>query len=294
VVVRALGLDGAGKESAFTVRRVTASTSTEAEDPRVGATAGGAQGNAPSLPDRLSPESTDREELLTVVSHELRTPVTVIAGYNRLLLSEKVGPLNDQQRRFLEESQKSCRVLNNFIGNLLERAREAVGDGLLDTRDDPLAPVIETVIGLFKPLLQEQRLQVSLDLAPDTPRACHDPRRIEQVLTNLLGNAVKFASPGGSISIETRGIELDGQSFVEVAVIDDGPGIAVEDCERIFEPYVRAGESSGAGGLGLGLAICKRLIEAHGGRIEVSERPGGGSRFAFTLPAAGPHTPGNS
>ena len=85
-----------------------------------------------------------------------------------------------------------------------------------------------------------------------------------------------------------------GRHFVEVVVSDDGPGIAAQDRERIFEPYVRAGDGSRAGGLGLGLAICKRIVEAHGGTILLTDAPGGGSRFSFTLPAAAPATDGES
>ena len=119
--------------------------------------------------------------------------------------------------------------------------------------------------------------------------------RVEQVLTNLIGNALKHGRAGGVIRVSSRAIEAVAavdRRFVEVVVSDDGPGIAEQDRERIFEPYVRAGDGSRAGGLGLGLAICKRIVEAHGGTILMTDAPGGGSRFSFTLPAAASATDG--
>jgi signal transduction histidine kinase len=241
-----------------------------------------------ALRERLRRESADREQLLTVVSHELRTPVTVILGYNRLLLSERVGALNEEQRRFLHESTKSCQRLSAFIGNLLEAARDVSGDGALEVCEISLRATIEGVATYLKPLLEEHRLAIEIALDERDPRARFDPLRVEQVLTNLIGNAIKYAKPGGTIELSTRAMAIGDRAFVELGVADDGPGVPLADRERIFEPYVRAGEASRAGGLGLGLAICKRIVEAHGGTIRAEERSGGGSRFVFTLPAADP------
>jgi len=245
-----------------------------------------------SLRERLRRERAEREEMLTVVSHELRTPVTIISGYNRLLLSEEVGPLTEEQRRFVEESMKGCRRLNAFIDHLLEASRERAGDEVLEISQGSLGELVEGVTGLLQPLLEEQDLRVDLDLTSDADRARFDRVRVEQVLTNLVGNAIKYAPPGGSIEIATRRLpppdsgERPARAFVEVSVSDSGPGVREEDRRRIFDAYVQAGDQSRAGGLGLGLAVCKRLVEAHGGSIAVTDRPGGGARFAFTLPAA--------
>jgi signal transduction histidine kinase len=250
-----------------------------------------------ALRERHRREASEREQILNVVSHELRTPVTVIAGYARLLLTEKVGPLNEEQRRFLSESAKSCQRLSSFIGNLLEAAREISADSVLEVCETSLAPTIEGVVTFLKPLLEEHQLEIRLALHPDGPRARFDPLRIEQVLTNLLGNAIKYARAGGMIEILTREVRMGSgpseRPGVEVSVADDGPGVSAEDRQRIFEPYVRAGEASRAGGLGLGLAICKRIVEAHGGEIRVTDRAEGqGACFSFTLPAA-ESAPGN-
>lgn len=236
------------------------------------------------LRERHRSEAAERERLLTFVSHELRTPVTVIAGYNRLLLTGKVGELNDEQQRFLRESTKSCQRLSTFIGNLLEAARDIAADGALEVCEISLARTIAGVVTNLKPLLEEHRLEIRLDLDPHDPHARFDPLRIEQVLTNLIGNAIKYASTGSTIEISTRCAQQGSRDVVEVCVADRGPGVAAGDRERIFEPYVRVGEASAAGGLGLGLAICRRIVDAHGGTIRVEPREGGGSRFVFTLP----------
>ena len=238
-----------------------------------------------SLRERLRHERTDREHLLQVVSHELRTPITFINGYNRLLLSEEVGPLTSEQRRFLEESTKGCHRLSAFVGNLLEASREAQGGEILEIGTGPIEPVLEGVAGLFEQMMAEH--EVRLRVEGETGLAARfDRLRVEQVLTNLLTNALKYTESGCTIELSARALPVanGGSAFIEVAVADDGPGVDPEDRDRIFEPYVQAGEESGAGGLGLGLAICRRLVEAHGGRIAVGERPGGGARFAFTLP----------
>jgi len=235
--------------------------------------------------ERARRESEEREDLLTVVAHELRTPTTVISGYNKLLLSEQVGPLSEEQRRFLRESTKSCQRLNAFIGNLLEVSRQAVGDAPLEVCEGPLAPTLEGVAAFLKPLLEERGLSIRIALDPRAAVARFDAVRLERVLTNLVSNAIQYAPPGSVIGVSTHPVERDGLPFVEVAVVDEGTGVLPEDRERIFLPYVRAGASRKAGGLGLGLAICKRLVEAHGGRIRVEPGPQGGSRFALTLPA---------
>ena len=242
--------------------------------------------------EQLRRERAEREELLTVVSHELRTPVTVIGGYNRLLLGGEVGPLTDEQRRFLEESNRSCARLDAFIGNLLAASNAAKGDEILELGHAPLAPVLEGVATMFRPLLEENGLTFSLALDPEAATARFDRLRLEQVLTNLVGNAVKFTPSGGRIELGTRAFETPDadrvRRWVEISVVDDGVGIDDEDRERVFEPYVQAGEARGAGGLGLGLAICRRLVEAHGGCIMLEPSESGGCCFRFSLPAETP------
>jgi signal transduction histidine kinase len=154
----------------------------------------------------------------------------------------------------------------------------------------PLSPVLHGIAAMFRPLLEERDLRLSVELADDAAEARFDPLRLEQVLSNLVGNAVKFTPAGGSIEITARAIITPDaewvRRWVEISVSDDGPGIAAQDRQRVFDPYVQLGQ--GNRGLGLGLAICRRLVEAHGGEIALAERLGGGCRFSFTLPGEAP------
>ncbi|MEN8182789.1 MAG: PAS domain-containing sensor histidine kinase [Myxococcota bacterium] len=241
-----------------------------------------------ALEERLRQEVSDREDMVGLMSHELRTPVTVISGYSKLLLSEEVGGLNDVQRSFMEATARSCKRLSDLIGTLLEAAAQATGEIALELQDAALAPTIQDVVGMIKPLLEQKRVRLELEVQPDAARARFDASRVEQVLTNLLGNAIRYAPPLSIIRIATRRLATEGslEDQVEVSISDEGPGVPAVDRERIFEPYVRAGELQ-AGGLGLGLAICRRLVDAHGGVVGLREAPSGGACFAFTLPLVG-------
>jgi two-component system sensor histidine kinase KdpD len=136
----------------------------------------------------------------------------------------------------------------------------------------------------MRPLFEARSSRISLD-APAECRARFDAMRIEQVLTNLLDNALKYATPDASVEVSARGVEVEGRPMLEVIVADDGPGIVPEERERVFQAYVR-GRGSCPSGLGLGLALCRRIVEGHGGSLSLGERPGGGCRFAFSLPQA--------
>ncbi len=288
VVCRPAG--GQGGDALLVVDDVTHERSLESELLVTGQALQKANAEAAALRERLRSEHGEREEFLTVVSHELRTPVTVIAGYNRLLLSGQVGPLTGEQEHFLEESAKACERLHAFLDSLIEVARATSGAEILEIGRSALRPVIESVVRLLQPLLEEGGLRVELDVPPDAAWARFDQLRVERILANLVGNAVKFGPRQSALRIATRfrpGVPTPGgppRDFIEVSVSDTGPGVAARDRERIFQPYARG--SGRSDGLGLGLAISKRLVEAHGGSIWVEDAPGGGSRFAFTLPAS--------
>ena len=290
-VRRICGGEDGGADEVWLLTDVTRQRLLESELLRAGRDLHAANREIASLRERVRRELADREELLTVVSHELRTPVTVILGYARLLLSERVGALNAEQKRFLGETQKSCRRLDAFIGELLEAARSLAGSAVLEVSELPVGAAIESVASALVPLLDERKL--SLEVAPETAelRARFDPARVEQVLTNLIGNAIKFAPSGSAIEVGAHRVREAGGDFVEVFVADAGPGVDQADRERIFEPWVRAGEGCRRGGVGLGLAIARRIVDAHGGSLGVAPRAGGGSVFRFTLPAAAPAGP---
>jgi signal transduction histidine kinase len=186
----------------------------------------------------------------------------------------------------LKESSKSCERLDDFISNLLKSSRAGSGETHFDLRRTSLQQTVDDVVKFLRPLLEQHELQVEVSLDSNALFALVDASPIEQVLTNLLGNAIKYTKPGSAVLVESRPLRRAGSDFVEVSVLDEGPGIAVEDQQRIFDPYVRATDERRASGLGLGLAICRRIVEAHRGGIAVTNREAGGSRFSFTLPAA--------
>ncbi|OGP82184.1 MAG: hypothetical protein A2Y95_05465 [Deltaproteobacteria bacterium RBG_13_65_10] len=236
-----------------------------------------------------------RTDFLNMVTHELRTSMTVISGYNRLLLNEDVGPLNERQRMFLEESRKSCDRLSVFITNLLGISTMDAGRMVLDLGENRVADSIENVITHLKPLIDERELTVRGRVDPDVGTFSFDKDKIEQVLINLVGNAIKFTPPGGKITIRARRVTLEtpvgeGEFNLEISVADTGVGIPEKDVEAVFDEYWQVGRPSGKApgenkGIGLGLAICRRIVEAHGGRIWARSRSQEGSTLTFTLPS---------
>lgn len=233
---------------------------------------------------RLEERVAGQEELIAVVTHEIRTPLAVIAGFARMLLSERSGPLNDDQRRFVEQGLASCRRLDAFLIELFDGVRPW-SPGTVRPRDASLRESLEDLARRFEPLLAERDQRLALEV--DAERARFDPDRLDQVLTNLVGNAIRHAPSGSLLEIHTRCCGEGPSGEVEVAVIDRGPGVPEADRERIFEAGVRCGGDARRG-LGLGLAIARRIVEALGGRIRVEPGPGGGSRFSFTLPGVAP------
>jgi signal transduction histidine kinase len=286
VLCRQAGVDVGAGARAWIVEDLTRARDLEREVLEVGQALHAANRELEALRERMRSEREEREEMLTVVSHELRTPVTVIGGYQRIILREEVGPLTEEQRRFLEESLKACRRLDAFIGKLMEASRSPRGSEILEVRSAPIAVAIEEVAKRMEPLFAGCESRLDVQLGAEGCRARFDPTRVEQVLTNLLENALKYAGPGASVSVTARETSVEGRPMVEVAVADDGPGVPAEHRERIFDPYVQLGAGGLGRGLGLGLAICRRLVEAHGGRIELGQSDAGGARFAFTLPMA--------
>ena len=229
------------------------------------------------LRDITAEKRLDRAKsaLLSAVSHELRTPLAAIKGYVTSLLADDVEWDPDTQREFLEIVNQEADRLQRLVTNLLDLSR--LEAGTLTLRQDAI---------LLTDLLERAVRDVDFDdhpvrveVPPHLPPVNVDAARIEVVLHNLLENAVKHTPPGTPIQV-TAGI-ADGQVLVRVA--DRGPGVRPEHRERIFDRFYRA-PGVRASGAGLGLAICKGFVEAHGGRIWVEESPGGGATFAFTLP----------
>ena len=221
-----------------------------------------------------------RSALIATVSHELRSPLTAITGYTDTLLHD--GPWDhDTQREFLEVVSVSAGRLSGLVDNLLDAATLDSGGLRLQREPVRLERVAEHVLAARR--LLAGTCSLHLETRPGLPLADADPIRVEQVLANLIDNAIKYSPHGGAIKVR---ISADPDGMLSLSVADHGMGIPPEHLEHLFERFYRV-ESGGRSvrGVGLGLYICRSLVESHGGRIWVDSQPGLGSTFTFTLPA---------
>ncbi len=240
---------------------------------------------------RLAELDEVKKDFLSHVSHELKTPLVSMQETTELLLEEIPGPLNERQKRFLTLHLESSLRLSTMIARLLDLSRLEAGVLEYEFVEHDLGELVRTAVSVFEARFREQRVGLELNVPSRRVTVDCDHDRMIQVVGNLVDNALKFSSAGDSVEISVHPIQAayseKGPAFVEVK--DRGPGIPDEDKERIFERFyqVRRQRSEGGGkGVGLGLAICREIIEAHGGEISVKDRRDGGSIFSFTLPAA--------
>lgn len=223
-------------------------------------------------------------EFLSNTSHELKTPLTSIIANAEILEYEMCGPVNIEQRRILTNISRNSQHLLKMITSLLAYASHREGDDVLRLQEVAIAMLLETVVETIKPLLEEGELAVDLDVDDDIPLCNLDPEKIYRVYLNLIENAIKY-SPQGMIRVGAH--VVDGE--LEGSVSDQGVGIPANMLEAIFQPFRQADASPtrAYGGVGLGLAICKHLVELHGGRIWAESEPGGGATIRFRLPCDG-------
>jgi signal transduction histidine kinase len=228
-------------------------------------------------------EEADRlkSALLASMSHELRTPLNSIIGFTTLLQKELVGPLNPEQRKQLGWVKSSSVHLLELVNGVLDISR--IEAGQLEVRPAPFDPAasLRKCVEQVSPAATAKGLALFLEVAPGVGTFESDPRRFEQVVLNLLGNAVKFTESGG-ITVRCA---VEAESLV-TSIADTGIGIAPEDGERLFRPFrqVDSGLSRRYEGMGLGLAICRGLLALLGGEIAFESEPGRGSVFTFRLP----------
>jgi PAS domain S-box-containing protein len=223
-----------------------------------------------------------KDEFLTTLSHELRTPATGILGWVRLL---KTGRMDDTQRhQALDALDRSARAQAVLLDDLLDMSRIVRGTLRLELRPTDLREVLKAAMETVQPAIMSKHIDCRVDIPADIPFVHGDPDRLRQVLWNLLTNAVKFTEHGGSIHV---GVAPEG-GHVIIDVVDDGRGIDPEALPFVFDRFRQADGSTtrSHGGLGIGLAIVRHLIESHGGTVSVvSEGRGLGSRFTIRLPA---------
>lgn len=226
--------------------------------------------------DRLKSESVG------TVSHDLRTPLTNIIGYVELM--PRVGPLNAQQEDFIRRVRDGAQAVTDMIGNLLEIAR--IDAGLdLEMTVCRLQQVAEEAIYDFLPRAKRKSQELYWEAGSPLPLVDGNPRRLRQVMDNLLSNAIYYTQEGGTISVTA--VEENGHIVMNVA--DNGPGIPIEEQPYVFDRFYRLEreETSDVEGAGLGLAIVRAVVERHDGRVWVTSRPGAGSVFSFILPVSG-------
>ena len=231
-------------------------------------------------------KSLDRlkSEFVAVVSHEIRTPLTSIKGAVELLSDDRYFDNTGQQGKLLAIANANTERLLVLINDILDFSKLESASLRLNLERQPLEPVIEQVAAGMRTLVEEHKVQLELRHAEEIPDVPVDAGRITQVLTNLLSNAIKFSPPGGVIEIATELVAGE----IQVSVHDHGEGIAPQNLVKLFRKFSQIDSTSTrrAGGAGLGLVICKGIVEQHGGRIWVESTPGEGSTFHFTLPLA--------
>jgi len=238
--------------------------------------------------ERAVAASRHKSEFLAKMSHELRTPLNSIIGFSDLLMEQDDGGLDPAKRyNFLDNVSSSARHLLSLINDLLDIAKVESGKMTLELRDIDLRQTIARTVATTAPLFGRKRQEVEVSV-PDEPMLVRaDAGRVEQVLLNLLSNANKFSPEGEKITVATA---TDSREW-KIEVRDHGIGISSEDQQRIFDDFEQVhATGSHSSGTGLGLALAKRFMEAHGGVIEVQSDLGRGSVFRIRLPRAGAHT----
>jgi signal transduction histidine kinase len=232
---------------------------------------------------QLEVASEHKSHFLANMSHELRTPLNAIIGFSQVLRQRLFGPINEKQEEYLDDILSSGHHLLSLINDVLDLSKVEAGQVELEVATFSLREAIERGVVMVREPATTNHVRLSLELAPGVDLVEGDERRLRQVIFNLLSNAVKFTPEDGSVVVATS--RVDGE--VRVSVTDTGPGIALEDRERIFEEFQQTDVGvQQSEGTGLGLALSKRLVELHGGRIWVESEAGHGSRFVFTLPLA--------
>jgi PAS domain S-box-containing protein len=218
-----------------------------------------------------------RDETLGIVSHDLRNPLTKI-GLSADLM---VDAPQEEQRGLVETIRAAAKQMQRLIQDLLDVARLEAGGLSVDQKVMPAEPLVRHACDSNQPLAEQKRQKIVCQIEGDLGQICADRDRMLQVFSNLIGNAMKFTPEGGTITVEAR---PDGKN-VMISVRDNGPGIPEADWKNVFRPYWQAKKTAHMGA-GLGLAIVRGIIEAHGGNVWIESAPGGGAAFTFTIPQA--------
>jgi signal transduction histidine kinase len=235
--------------------------------------------------ERLKELDRLKSDFVSNVSHELGTPLTAIKGAVDLILREVPGPLTEKQIHYLARVRSNTQHLAGLIRDLLDLAKIEEGKIEFKATRVSLVGLLHEVVETLRPLAIEKQVSLDAVMPESSSLIWADRDKVTQVLVNLIGNAMKFTPPRGTVKVSATN---DGAEWVQVVVQDSGPGIPADEKEKIFDRFyqVRGEGGQKPKGTGLGLAISKRLVEMHGGKIWVESRPNCGSTFAFTLPVS--------
>ena len=234
---------------------------------------------------RLKEEERMRSDFISMLSHETRTPLTSIRESVNMIIEEVMGPINDRQRKFLEISSSEIGRICDLMNHLMQVSR--LESGVIKIQPYPLDPsiLVSKCRYHLKPLAESNDITVKIEITKDLPLVMADPENLQQVILNLMSNAIKFSPRGGRVLVR---VEPDGNNqMLRFSISDNGPGIPEEEQSFIFNKYYRAKNvRNHSDGVGLGLSISKHIIEAHNGTIWVKSALGHGSTFEVTLPMA--------
>ena len=230
---------------------------------------------------QLEAASQHKSEFLANMSHELRTPLNAIIGFSEVLSDRMFGELNAKQDEYMKDIHASGQHLLSLINDILDLSKIEAGHMELELADFDLPTAIDNALTLVRERAGRRGIALHLTVDERLGQMRADERKVRQVVLNLLSNAIKFTPEGGRIEVAA----VPRHEFVEVSVSDTGIGIAPEDQEAVFEEFRQVGTAAKkVEGTGLGLALSRRFIELHGGRIWLESRVGIGSTFTFSIP----------
>jgi len=235
--------------------------------------------------ETLQRKNEEIQNFYHTLSHELKTPLTSACEFISIVMDGLAGPLTETQREYLGIARDSCNQLRVCINDLIDATRVETGKLAIHLQPTSLRTVIQRVVMTMRSAAAEKKITLAQELESDLPDLPLDPNRMTQVITNLLNNAIKYTPPGGQVLVEARGDAAE-PDLIQVSVHDTGCGVPKHEQERIFDRLyqVKTGDATTEQGVGLGLYLCRELVQLHGGRIWVESNTGKGSTFAFVLP----------
>jgi signal transduction histidine kinase len=237
--------------------------------------------------DEAESANRAKSEFLANMSHELRTPLNAILGFSEVIRSQVLGPVGIAKYvEYADDVHRSGEHLLEIISDILDVARIDAGQISLEEDIVTVEELIESSVMLIRERAEAGELDLALELPPDMPSIMCDRRKVKQIVINLLSNAVKFTERGGRVSVGARIDDSSGEAVIEVR--DNGVGMAAEDIPRVMEPFTQIASpmTRQHEGTGLGLPLVKKLVELHGGSIDMETAPGEGTTVRVRLPAS--------